>query len=145
MFPRELDEKVGMRAKKGGKGMIKRNACPQTPRFWYTSLNIWRSVSFVGWQLVNIVAEKRIHQILKNFLFFPTLPSLSSPFFVLFSFSNFLNNSLINEGHLPSLKTSAPRVENALLEENLEKWRQVRFRNAIAMSLEINKRFDVEF
>ena len=129
MFPCELDEKVVMRAKKGRKGMIKRNACPQTSRFWYTSLNIWRSVSFVGWQLVNIVAEKQIHQILKNFLFFPTLPYPtlpfpSSPFFFCFVFQ--LSQQLADKRR-PSPITQDSRLELRTrccrkIEKNGGKW-----------------------
>ena len=34
------------------------NACPQTPRFWKTSLDISRFGSFVNWQLVKIDNEQ---------------------------------------------------------------------------------------
>ena len=54
-FQSSYRAKVRAEAKKGlkGEGRI-RNACPQTPRFWKTPLDISRFGSFVNWQLVKI-------------------------------------------------------------------------------------------
>ena len=48
----------------------KGNACPQTPRFWKTPLEISRFVSFVNWQLVNTIDNEQITRFVK-FTFFP--------------------------------------------------------------------------
>ena len=42
---------------KGEGEVTRRNACPQTPRFWKTPLDISRFGSFVNWQLVKIDNE----------------------------------------------------------------------------------------
>ena len=48
----------------------KGNACPQTPRFWKTALEISRFVSFVIWQLVNTIDNEQITRF-EKFTFFP--------------------------------------------------------------------------
>ena len=59
------------KTKRKGEGVGRKgNACPQTPRFWKTPLEISRFVSFVNWQLVNTIDNEQITRFVK-FTFFP--------------------------------------------------------------------------
>ena len=55
VIARKLERKQKKRLKGEGEGEGRRgNACPQTPQFWKTPLDISRFGSFVNWQLVKI-------------------------------------------------------------------------------------------
>ena len=63
--------RAGAKKKWKGEGVGRKgNACPQTPRFWKTPLEISRFVSFVNWQLVNTIDNEQI-TVLKNLLSSP--------------------------------------------------------------------------
>ena len=55
---RKLEQ--GQKKMEGGRGGKKGNACPQTPRFWKTPLEISQFVLFVNWQLVNTIDNEQI-------------------------------------------------------------------------------------